>query len=33
MRSLLDITDNIVDGKIVHPKEVVRCRMKTIATL
>ena len=24
IRSLLDITDNIVDGKIVHPKEVVR---------
>lgn len=24
IRSLLDITDNIVDGKVVHPKEVVR---------
>ena len=24
IRSLLDITDNIVDGKIVHPKNVVR---------
>ncbi|NCP63075.1 MAG: NAD-glutamate dehydrogenase [Paraglaciecola sp.] len=24
IRSLLDITDNIVDGKIVHPKDVVR---------
>ncbi|MCF2947141.1 NAD-glutamate dehydrogenase [Paraglaciecola aquimarina] len=24
IRSLLDITDNIVDGKVVHPKDVVR---------